>query len=73
MAIRNDYAQAYPKLEEFLLSVGRRKFLKPLYAELVETEAGRLRAMSIYQKARPGYHPIAITTLDDILTWNKNK
>lgn len=67
MAIRNDYAQAYPKLEEFLMSVGRRKFLKPLYAELVKTEAGRLRAISIYRKARPGYHPIAVATLDEIV------
>ena len=71
MAIRNDYSQAYPRLEEFLMSVGRRKFLKPLYAELVKTEAGRLRAVSIYRKARPGYHPIAIATLDEILTWNQ--
>jgi leukotriene-A4 hydrolase len=71
MAIRNDYAPAYPKLEEFLVSVGRRKFLRPLYTELVKTEAGRTRAMSIYRKARPGYHPIAIATLDEILTWNK--
>jgi len=71
MAIRNNYAPAYPKLEEFLVSVGRRKFLKPLYTELVKTEAGRLRAMSIYRKARPGYHPIAIATLDEILTWNE--
>ena len=70
MAIRNDYAQAYPRLEEFLVSVGRRKFLKPLYAELVKTEAGRLRAMSIYRKARPGYHPIAVATLDEVLAWN---
>ena len=70
MAIRNDYALAYPKLEEFLVSVGRRKFLKPLYSELVKTEAGRLRAMTIYRKARPGYHPIAVATLDEILTWS---
>ena len=70
MAIRSEYAPAYPKLEEFLVSVGRRKFLKPLYSELVKTEAGRLRAMSIYRKARPGYHPIAVATLDEILTWS---
>ena len=69
MAIRNDYAPAYPKLEEFLTSVGRRKFLKPLYAELVKTEAGRKRALGIYRKARPGYHPIAVATMDEILGW----
>ncbi len=71
MAIQNDYAPAYPKLEEFLVSVGRRKFLKPLYAELAKTEGGRKRALSIYRKARPGYHPIAVATLDEILKWKE--
>jgi leukotriene A-4 hydrolase/aminopeptidase len=70
MAIRNEYLPAYPKVDEFLLSVGRRKFLKPLYTELAKTEAGRLRALSIYRRARPGYHPIAIATIDEILKWN---
>ena len=71
MAIRNDYAPAHPKLEEFLLSVGRRKFLKPLYAELAKTDAGRRRALSIYRKARAGYHPIAVVTIDEILKWKE--
>lgn len=71
MAIRNDYAPAYPKLEEFLVSVGRRKFLRPLYAELAKTDAGRRRALSIYRKARPGYHPIAVATIDEILKWKE--
>ncbi|HEY0657075.1 MAG TPA: leukotriene A4 hydrolase C-terminal domain-containing protein, partial [Pyrinomonadaceae bacterium] len=31
MSIRNDYAQAFPRLEEFLTSIGRRKFVKPLF------------------------------------------
>ena len=55
-----------------LVSVGRRKFLRPLYAALAKTEAGRLRAMSIYRKARPGYHPIAVATIDEILKWKES-
>ncbi len=31
MAIRNRYEAAYPRLEQFLIEVGRRKFVKPLY------------------------------------------
>ncbi|MBM3803481.1 MAG: M1 family metallopeptidase [Acidimicrobiia bacterium] len=69
MAIRNDYAPANAKLEEFLVGVGRRKFLKPLYSELAKTPIGRKRAQSIYRKARPGYHPIAVATIDAILNW----
>ena len=63
-SIRADYAPAYPRLESFLTSIGRRKYLKPLYAELLRTPGGRARAESIYAKARAGYHPIAQSTLD---------
>ena len=67
MSVRNGYEPAYPTMEEFLTSVGRRKFLKPLYEELVKTPEGRKRAEAIYEKARPGYHPIASSTIDRIL------
>ena len=69
MAVRNGYAPAYPRLEQFLTSMGRRKFLKPLYAELVKTPAGKVRALGIYRKARPTYHPIAVSTVDAIVGW----
>lgn len=67
MAIRNRYEAAYPKLEEFLIGIGRRKFIKPLYEELVKTPEGRARAISIYRRARPTYHPIAVATIDEIV------
>jgi hypothetical protein len=70
MAVRAGYEPAYPRLEEFLTSVGRRKFLKPLYAELAKTPAGKQRARAIYHKARPLYHPIAVTTIDETLKEN---
>ncbi len=44
MAIRNRYEPAYPKLEEFLMTIGRRKFIKPLYEELAKTPEGKERA-----------------------------
>ncbi len=62
-----DYRPAEPRVEEFLIEVGRRKFLKPLYEALAETPDGKQRAIAIYEKARPGYHPIAQTTVDQIL------
>src|SRR6266566_922143 len=67
IAVRNRYEPAYPRLEEFLVSVGRRKYLKPLYEELVKTPDDRARAAAIYKKARPGYHPIAAATVDGLL------
>jgi len=67
MAVRNGYEPAYPRLEQFLTSVGRRKFLRPLYSELVKTEQGRQRAEAIYAKARSLYHPIAADSIDEIV------
>jgi leukotriene-A4 hydrolase len=67
MGIKNKYAASDARLEEFLTSIGRRKFVKPLFDELVKTPEGTERAKQIYAKARPGYHPITQTTVDEIL------
>jgi len=67
ISIRNNYETAYPRLEEYLTSIGRQKLIKPLYEELVKTPAGKERALKIYAKARPGYHPIAQTAVDKIV------
>ena len=69
LAIGSGYEAAYPRLERFLTSMGRRKFLKPLYEELVKTPEGKARALAIYRKARPTYHPIAVATVDKIVGW----
>ena len=67
MSLRNGYAPADEKLGEFLRTVGRRKYIKPLYEELAKTPQGKERAQEIYEAARPGYHPIAQATIDAIL------
>lgn len=68
-SIRNQYRPAYARLEDYLISIGRRKLIKPLYEELVKTEEGRQMALAIYRRARSGYHPIAVTTIDEIVKW----
>ncbi len=72
MSIKNDYAAANSRLEEFLTTIGRRKFVRPLFAELAKTPEGTKRAISIYTKARPGYHPITVSSVDTILKWETN-
>ncbi|MFT7678050.1 MAG: leukotriene-A4 hydrolase, partial [Planctomycetota bacterium] len=68
LSIRQDYEPSYERLERFLLDVGRRKFLSPLYRALMETPAGAERARSIYSEARPRYHAVSAQTLDGIVT-----
>jgi len=67
MAVRAAYQPAFPAMERFLCSVGRRKYLKPLYTELLKTPEGRQRAQQIYQRARARYHPIAQATIDGLM------
>jgi aminopeptidase N len=63
MAIRAGYRAADGRLEEFLSSVGRRKFLMPLYEALLTVPGGRERAERIFEQARAGYHPIAVESI----------
>jgi aminopeptidase N len=67
MAVRNEYEPAYGRLEEFLITVGRRKFVKPLFEELVKTPEGLARAGVLYAKAKSGYHPITSASVEEIL------
>jgi leukotriene-A4 hydrolase len=67
VAIANDYAPAWPRLESYLTTIGRRRLIKPLYEDLMKTAAGAERARAIYARARPNYHPIATATLDGIV------
>jgi leukotriene-A4 hydrolase len=67
LSIRNNYTKMNPKIESFLINTGRRKFLSPLYNELVKTEAGKKKAKAIYEKARPNYHFVATNTFDKLL------
>lgn len=67
LAIKNNYAAANDKLEQTLTMVGRRKIVKPLYAELAKTPEGKQRARSIFEKAKSGYHPIVTNEVEQML------
>lgn len=67
VCVRSGYQPAYPAVEQFLTHVGRRKFVKPLYDELVKTPEGKRFAQSIYSKARPGYHFVTQSSVDALL------
>jgi aminopeptidase N len=67
IAIRRHYAPALPALERFLTTQGRRKFLRPLYEDLMATDWGPAEARRLYAQARSLYHAVATTTLDGIV------
>lgn len=67
LAVRKQYQPAYSEAEKFLISVGRRKFILPIYKELIKSPEGKAWAQKIYKEARPNYHSVAYHTLDELL------
>jgi hypothetical protein len=68
LAIANRYDPALPAAERFLTSMGRRKFVAPLFeALLAQGEWGRPIATRIYAKARPSYHAVTTGTVDALM------
>ena len=67
-AINNNYDAVNNGVKDFLLSVGRRKFVEPLYRALSATEKGKQFATEVYKKARCNYHFVTSSSVDEILT-----
>lgn len=70
--IARRYEPAESALRLFLNSVGRRKFLMPLYKRLIETEEGIGLARDIYSTARPNYHFVSINSIDRLLNYRED-
>ena len=69
-AVRSQHEPAYDRLRTFLVNVGRRKFLTPLYRAMLESDQ-RDFALDIYGQARGNYHSVATGTMDDLLGWRE--
>jgi len=67
IAIRHRYQPAMPVLERFLTSQGRRKFVRPLFEDLLKTDWGRPVAERIYANARPMYHSVTASSVEELL------
>jgi hypothetical protein len=65
--LRAGYEPVMAPLEHFLTTVGRRKFVKPLFEELNRTAAHRAWAERVYAVARPRYHPVTQAAVDAVL------
>lgn len=66
IAIKTNYSSAYPALDKFLSSVGRRKFIEPIYEAMMKSGKEKM-AKEIYEKYRQNYHPLAQMTLDKLV------
>lgn len=70
-SLNKDHAAADQALEDFLMSIGRRKFLAPLYRAMLANPRTNARAHEVYLAARGGYHSITTNTLDEMMANDK--
>lgn len=67
LGIENNYTALKPSIERFLMKVGRRKYLMPIYKALAKTRENKEWAIKVYEKARANYHYVSRSTVEDIL------
>jgi leukotriene-A4 hydrolase len=58
-------------LQAFLMSVGRQKFVVPLYAALMKDPDEKAWAAGVYQQARERYHPATQASVDKKIANNR--
>lgn len=68
LAVLNEYEAAYPRLRDYLQSIGRNKLVAPLYAALAQGNAmQQAMAKEVFTAARSGYHPITVKVNEPVV------
>jgi len=63
IAIRNGYEPAFDRLENFLTTIGRTKFIGVLYEDMLDAGMDDM-ALRIFEEAKPTYHPLAAKEIE---------
>jgi len=63
-SIKAGYRGVREPMQAFLLSVGRNRFVVPLYTELLKNPDDKAWAKAVYAKAREHYHPLTQVSVD---------
>ena len=66
IAIRNGYEPAFDRLENFLETIGRTKFIGVLYEDMMDAGMDDM-ARRIFEEARPSYHPLAAKEINSTI------
>jgi hypothetical protein len=68
LGLKCHYKAVFPYLEQFLFTVGRRKFVLPLYEQILKTQDNGLEMVSyIFYGASPGYHSVTRKSVTELL------
>jgi hypothetical protein len=67
LALKSEYREVIPRVEQVLGEVGRMKYLRPLYTALAQDNATRALAGELFERDRLRYHPIARQMVEGVL------
>jgi aminopeptidase N len=67
LALQSGYHRVVPRVEQVLASMGRMKYLRPLYTALAKDPKTRDVAVATFERLRAGYHPIARQMVEGVL------
>lgn len=67
IAAGSDYAPVFPRVREVLTTVGRMKYLRPLYGALGRHPRTRALAKEIYAAAAPTYHVLSRRAVESVM------
>lgn len=67
LGIQNGYEDLKPSIEKFLIKIGRRKYLMPIYKALAKKNSDKDWAKKVFKSAEKNYHYVSRSTVQEIL------
>lgn len=67
LSIEQNYLVPEKNMFQFLSSVGRMKFLEPIYEALKNSEHYKGNVATIFERNKPYYHPLTVKSIQQIL------
>lgn len=67
LSVRSGYFEARAAIADFLKRIGRRKLILPVYSALAASPGDLGFARTVFEAARPGYHPITVMSVEVLL------
>ncbi|MEN9302183.1 MAG: hypothetical protein RL264_612 [Bacteroidota bacterium] len=68
LGIKNNYKAQLPEIEHFLKKVGRRKFLVPIYRELLKKSDLNEFTISVFDASSPNLHAVSRKTIEKMVS-----
>jgi leukotriene-A4 hydrolase len=67
LGINNQYEELKPSIERFLIKIGRRKYLMPIYKALAKRPTDKQWARNVFNSTKQNYHAVSRNTVQEIL------